>query len=126
MGKTPRAAVLPAGDPAVPLNSCYVVACDREEDAHALAAVLNSMVAIAWLNALSEPARGGYHRYLGWTVALLPMPRDWERARTLLSPLGMRAAAGLDLPADELTRAVARAYRIRPAELEPLLAWTGR
>jgi hypothetical protein len=126
MGKTPRAAVLPAGDPTVPLNSCYVVACDREEDAHALAALLNSMVAIAWLNALSEPARGGYHRYLGWTVALLPMPRDWERARTLLAPLGMRASAGHDVPADELTQTVARAYRMRPAELEPLLAWTGR
>lgn len=126
MGKTPRAIVLAAGDPAVPLNTCYVIACDREEDAHALAAVLNSPVAAAWLNALAEPARGGYHRYLGWTVALLPLPRDWERARTLLAPLGMRARAGRPPDDDELLRAVARAYHVRAADLEPLLAWIGR
>jgi hypothetical protein len=126
MGKRPRAAVLAAGDPSVPLNTCYVIACDREEDAHALAALLNSAVAAAWLNALAEPARGGYHRYLGWTVALLPVPRDWERARTLLAPLGMRAFAGREPDDDELLRAVARAYHVRPGDLEPLLAWIGR
>ena len=126
MGKTPRASVLAAADPAVPLNSCYVIACDREEDAHAFAALLNSAIAAAWLNALAEPARGGYRRYLGWTVALLPIPRDWERARTLLAPLGMRAAAGRPPGEDELSRAVARAYRLRATDLEPLLAWTGR
>jgi hypothetical protein len=126
MGKRPRAAVLAAGDPSVPLNTCYVIACDREEDAHALAALLNSAIAAAWLNALAEPARGGYHRYLGWTVALLPVPRDWERARTLLAPLGMRAFAGREPDDDELLRAVARAYHVRPGDLEPLLAWIGR
>jgi hypothetical protein len=126
VGKAPRAIVLPAGDPAVPLNSCYVIACDREEDAHALATLLNSVVAAAWLNALAEPARGGYRRYLGWTVALLPVPRDWERARTLLAPLGMRASFGGELGQSEALDAVARAYRLRPADLEPLLAWMGR
>ena len=126
MGKAPRAAVLAPGDPAVPLNSCYVIACDREEDAHAFAALLNSTIAAAWLNALAEPARGGYRRYLGWTVALLPVPRDWERARTVLAPLGMRASAGGELGESELAQAVARAYRLRAADLEPLLAWTGR
>ena len=125
VGKTPRAVVLPAGDRSVPLNSCYVVACDREEDAHALATLLNSAVAAAWLNALAEPARGGYRRYLGWTVALLPIPRDWERARTLLAPLGIRAASGGQI-AEELSSVVARAYRMRPGDLEPLLAWMGR
>jgi hypothetical protein len=126
MGKAPRAVVLPPGDPVVPLNTCYVVACDREEDAHALAALLNSPVAAAWLNAVAEPARGGYRRYLGWTVALLPLPRDWERARALLAPLGMRAWAGREPDDDELLRVVSRAYHLRPTDLEPLLAWTGR
>lgn len=126
LGKAPRAVVLAAGDPAVPLNSCYVIACDREEDAHAIATLLNSVVAAAWLNALAEPARGGYRRYLGWTVALLPVPHDWERARTLLAPLGMRASSGAPAAPDEIVHAVARAYRLRPADLEPLLAWMGR
>ena len=125
VGKTPRAVVLAPGDRSVPLNSCYVIACDREEDAHAVAALLNSPVAAAWLNALAEPARGGYRRYLGWTVALLPMPRDWERTRTLLAPVGMRAASGEQVD-EELLSVVARSYRMRPADLEPLLAWMGR
>jgi hypothetical protein len=126
MGKAPRAAVIPPGDALVPLNSCYVVACDREDDAQALAALLNSPVAAAWLNALAEPARGGYRRYLGWTVALLPVPRGWERARSLLAPIAVRAAAGHEPDEEVLLQAVARAYRVRAAELEPLLAWIGR
>ncbi len=126
VGKAPRAIVLAPGNPSVPLNSCYVIACDREDDAHAMATLLNSVVAAAWLNALAEPARGGYRRYLGWTVALLPVPRDWERARALLAPLGTRASSGGDVAPDEMLRAVARAYRLRPADLEPLLAWMGR
>jgi hypothetical protein len=126
IGKAPHAAVIPAGDPTVPLNSCYVINCAHESDALALAAVLNSPVAAAWLNALAEPARGGYRRYLGWTVALLPIPRDWPRARDLLAPIAARAATGVAPEDEELLRAVARAYRLRLADLEPLLAWTGR
>jgi hypothetical protein len=126
IGKTPHAAVIPAGHPVVPLNSCYVIACDREDDAFALAALLNSPIAAAWLNALAEPARGGYRRYLGWTVALLPIPRDWGRARGLLAPIGVRAATGDEPDGSQLLRAVARAYRQRLTDLEPLLAWTGR
>jgi hypothetical protein len=126
IGRVPHAAVIPAGNETVPLNSCYVIPCDDETDAYALAAVLNSAIAAAWLNALAEPARGGYRRYLGWTVALLPIPRDWNRARDLLAPIAARAVAGAAPDDDELLRAVARAYRLRLADLEPLLAWTGR
>ncbi|HJU66342.1 MAG TPA: DNA methyltransferase, partial [Gemmatimonadaceae bacterium] len=72
-GRAPRALVLPAGDPTVPLNSCYVVPCQTSEDAFTLAALLNSPLAAAWLSLLAEPARGGYHRYLAWTMSLLPL-----------------------------------------------------
>lgn len=126
MGKVPRAIVLPSGNPAVPLNSCYVVSCDREDDAHALAALMNSPLAAAWLNPIAEPARGGYRRYLGWTVAFLPVPRDWDRARRLLAPLARRGAEGDEPDDDEMLHVVARAYRLRVADLEPLLAWIGR
>ena len=126
VGKAPRATVLAAGDPSVPLNSCYVMTCDREEDAYALATLLNSTIAAAWLNALAEPARGGYRRYLGWTVAMLPIPTGWERARSLLAPLGVRASSRGDVPEDDMLHAVARAYRLRAADLEPLLVWMGR
>ena len=126
MGRTPRALLLPAGDPTVPLNSCYVVPCDDHDDALALAALLNSSLAAAWLHVLAEPARGGYHRYLGWTVALLPLPRDWRCARKLLAPLAQRALDG-KVPTDcELLEAATRAYRLRAADVAPLIAWCGR
>jgi hypothetical protein len=117
IGRRPRAAVLAAGDPTVPLNSCYVIRCADDVDAWALAALLNSPLAAAWLNAIAEPARGGYRRYLGWTVGLLPIPRDWTRARTLLA----EARFGDD---DRLLDATLAAFRLARPEVASLLQWT--
>jgi len=126
MGRTPRALLLPAGDRTVPLNSCYMVPCDDPIDALALTALLNSSLAAAWLHVLAEPARGGYHRYLGWTMALLPLPRDWRCAREILAPLAERAITG-ELPSTcELLDATARAYRLRASDVAPLIAWAAR
>ncbi|MDB4911580.1 MAG: hypothetical protein JWO39_2403, partial [Gemmatimonadetes bacterium] len=126
MGRAPRALLLPAGDQTVPLNSCYVVPCDDHVNALALTALLNSSLAAAWLHVLAEPARGGYHRYLGWTVALLPLPRDWSYARELLAPLAQRAIDG-DAPTTcELLDAATRAYRLRASDVAPLIAWCAR
>ena len=69
MGRAPRALVLDAGDDTVPLNSCYVARAPHEDDAHALAALLAGPLAAAWLALVAEPARGGWRRYLGWTMA---------------------------------------------------------
>jgi hypothetical protein len=126
IGRTPRALVLDAGDPTVPLNSCYVQRCRDTEDALAFAALLNSALAASWLGILAEPARGGYHRYLGWTMALLPIPRDWPHARALLAPLGRRARDGETVTPHELLVAAVRAYRVRPDDLVPMLEWTSR
>jgi hypothetical protein len=123
-GLTPRATVLEAGEPFVALNSCYVARCTTSGDAYALATLLNSSLATAWLNSIAEPARGGYRRYLGWTLSLLPIPEDWNHARTLLSPLGYRAMHG-DIPADdEILSTVLDAYQLNLADVEPLLSWT--
>jgi hypothetical protein len=95
------------------------------EDAWALEALLSSSVAAAWFEALAEPARGGFHRYLGWTVATLPIPADWPIARVALAELGRRRAqytAGEPL---EQTAVVADAYGIPLRQLEPLLHWYG-
>lgn len=115
-GKRPRALVLPAGDPAVPLNTCYVVRCADDVDAWALAAALNSRLAASWLNALAEPARGGYRRYLAWTVGLFPLPHDWSRAREIL-------AAARGQPDDPLLEAVLAAYRLDRNDVAALLDW---
>jgi hypothetical protein len=125
-GRRPRAAILAAGDPTVPLNSCYVLPCTDPEDALAFAALLNSSLAAAWLDALAEPARGGWHRYLAWTVSLLPIPADWPRARTLLAPLAERAVLGTPPSDTELLDAVCRAYHLKHDDVAPLLAWAHR
>ena len=122
-GRAPRAAMLAAGDPTVPLNSCYVVRCDDVRDALALTALLNTPVAAAWLNAIAEPARGGWHRYLAWTMSLLPLPRDWSRARDILAPIAERALLGDKPSDDDLLLAACHAYRLRRSHVAPLIAW---
>lgn len=124
VGREPRASVLDAGNPTVPLNSCYVTRCQDATDAHALAALLNGALARAWLNAVAEPARGGYRRYFGWTVALLPVPADWSRARDILAPLGERARCGSPPSEVELLDAALAAYGLDAAVVAPLVAWT--
>ena len=126
LGRAPRAVVLPAGDETVALNSCYVVRCPTLDDAHALAVLLNGPLAAAWLNAIAEPARGNFHRYLGWTTALLPIPRDWPRARTILAPIGARACDGTGVATPDLLDAALAAYRLEEIDCEPLLTWTAR
>ncbi|MEP6493718.1 MAG: DNA methyltransferase [bacterium] len=123
VGREPRAAVLEAGDPWVPLNSCYIVRCRDAEDAFAFTALLNGPLARAWLDAIAEPARGGYHRYLGWTVSLLPTPGDWERARRILAPLGERAWHGQTPGESELFEASLDAYALDRRGMAPLVAW---
>jgi SAM-dependent methyltransferase len=123
VGRTPRAVVLAPDDDTVPLNSCYVVRAPSEQDADALAAWFNAPLAIAWLGTIAEPARGGYHRFLGWTMARLPLPADWPSARALLAPLGRAARAGdVPSPTDLHSRSL-RAFHTRAALMEPLLTW---
>jgi hypothetical protein len=118
--------VLPAGDPTVALNSCYAVIAPNEDDAHALATLLNAPPIIAWLTLVAEPARGGYHRFLGWTVARLPIPRDWSRAVAGLARIGRAAAAGSPPDVATHTEAALAAYRLRPRDAAALLSWTHR
>ena len=123
-GRTPRAAVLDVGDPTVPLNTCYSVTCPDIADALAFAAILNSRIAAAWLAAIAEPARGGYHRYLGWTIARLPVPHDWSRAVGLLAPVAECARSGNEPANDDLDALVLAAYNVNHSAVEPLLEWT--
>jgi hypothetical protein len=120
LGRTPRAAVLSAGSACIALNSCYLARCPDLTDALALAALLNGPLAAAWLNAIAEPARGSWHRYLGWTVGLLPIPRDWHHARTRLACLAER---GESVTSGELWDAAVDVYGLSTAAVAPLAAW---
>jgi hypothetical protein len=123
IGRCVQALVLSAGDPWVPLNTCYVLATPDLVDACTLAALLNSPLANAWLGAICEPARGGYRRHFAWSMARLPIPEDWSRARDLLGPLGERGMRGEPASRLELLDAVLDAYRVRHAAAAPLLTW---
>lgn len=123
IGRTLRATVLPPHSTAVPLNSCYGVRLHDPVDAHALAALLNAPTTTAWLSLVAEPARGGYHRFLGWTVLALPLPH-WQRARETLAPIAAKARRGEALHPHALHRATLDAYAIDHADVAPLLAWT--
>ena len=123
-GRRPRAAVLDAFDTTVPLNTCYSIACQTDPDALALAAILNSGVAAAWLGALAEPARGGYKRFLGWTVSRLPVPADWMRARHILADIARKACDGRPPDPGALDLAVLDAYGLDHITFAPLLEWS--
>ncbi len=122
-GLAPRAIAVEAHDRIVALNSCYVARCETMKDAHALATLLNGPLVSAWLNTLAEPARGGYRRYLGWTMSLLPVPSEWGRARDVLAPLGERAILGGAPTQNELLSAALSAYGLQLGEIQPLLSW---
>jgi hypothetical protein len=92
----------------------------------ALAALLNSPVADAWIAAIAEPARGGYRRHFAWTMARLPVPDDWARARDILAPLGGRGLRGDPPGRTELLTAVLDAFRMRHRTVAPLIEWIGR
>lgn len=124
IGKRPTAAILPGGDVSVPLNTCYVVKCAHRADAEAFATILNSPLSAAWLRVLAEPARGGYSRFMGWTVALLPMPRDWPRACDLLAPIARAAATGNPPGDHNILTAVLDAYGLRFDDVASLLEWS--
>jgi hypothetical protein len=123
LARTPRAVFLPRGDRTVPLNSCYVAACDDETDALAFCALLNSPLAAAWLAVLAEPARGGYRRFLGWTMSLLPIPRQWDQVKQALAEL-TRAALGGEPPSTQgVLDVTISAFGLHEADVGPLLRW---
>lgn len=126
VSRGPRATVLPAGSATIPLNTCYVIACSDDTDAAALVTLLNSPLVAAWLDAIAEPARGGYRRYLGWTVSCLPLPANWGRARDVLAPAGARAVAGHEVSDAELFAAACDAYGLGARVVGPLVEWSWR
>ena len=122
-GTNPRAMVVEVGDRTIALNTCYITRCGDPTDAHALATLLNGPLASAWLALIAEPALGGYHRYLGWTMALLPIPLKWSSVRDELAQISVNYSDNSPSRADLLSASL-RAYGLAPSEVEPLLSWT--
>jgi hypothetical protein len=103
-----------------------VLRCRDDADAAAFVALLNSPLMACWLDAVAEPARGGFRRYMAWTIARMPLPRDWSRARDVLAPIGARAVQG-DVPGDpEVLDAACAAFGVSTRSVAPLLEWGWR
>ena len=125
IGKKPTAALLSLGDISVPLNTCYVIKCANDADAETFTTILNSPLSAAWLGALAEPARGGYSRFMGWTLALLPLPSNWARARSLLAPIARAGVTGSPAGDAEILASVLEAYQLRFDDVAALVEWSG-
>jgi methylase of polypeptide subunit release factors len=104
--------------PVVPNQTLYAVAAGSDEEAHLIAAVLNSTVAGALLVAVAERAKDRYYRYFGRTVTMLPWP-DVAAVQAKLAELSRRAHEGADV-AGELDCLVAQAYGVSDVELSAL------
>lgn len=77
---------------AVPLNSVYGIATRTADDAHALAALLNSRWHTALARLRADPARGGYRRFNARVVRELPIPPGAAPAWAALAAMGRRRA----------------------------------
>lgn len=126
IGRSPRACLLPAGNATVALNSCYVVRCSDPVDACALTTLINSPLIASWLKILAEPAQGGYQRYLGWTMALLPVPRQWNRVRRSLAKLCQKAQRGNPPSAEEIFNKTLAAFELTPEDVTHMMLWMDR
>ena len=97
------AAVVPSPD-IVPLNTVYGVATRTADDAHALAALLNTRWCTALARLAADPARGGFRRFNARVVAGLPLPAADSPTWCALTEHGRRRE-----PADALA---AELYRL--------------
>lgn len=84
----------------VPLNTVYGIATRTADDAHALAALLNSRWCTALARLTADPARGGFRRFNARVVGALPFPRVDERTWSLLADLGRRCQPAEELAAE--------------------------
>jgi hypothetical protein len=62
----------------------------------------------------------------GWTVSLMPIPREWDRAIEILAPIAERSAQGRPAGSDEILDAALAALGIAHHEVDALLAWGHR
>lgn len=124
IGRNMRTEVLLQGDPTVPLNTCYAMHMASTEDAFALNALITSPAAEAWIACIAEHARGGFRRYMAWTIAAFPIPRLWIDVRPALAELGRIIAEGRKPDAESHSRIVADAYRVHADDIHPLIEWS--
>ena len=96
----------------VPLNTVYGIATGSDEDALALAAILNTRWCTALARLAADPARGGFRRFNARVVAGLPLPAMDASVWRTLAQHGRRCE-----PADAI---IADLYRLDEADRRAL------
>jgi hypothetical protein len=84
-----RAAAVPAQvrniagirTPVIPLNTVYFAATSSPDESMLLSAYLNSLPLRVFARAIAERAKDRHFRFFAWTIAVLPIPRDWRTNR---------------------------------------------
>jgi hypothetical protein len=114
--------------PIVPLNTVYFVATTSHDESLLLAAYLNSLPLRTFARAIAERAKDAHFRFFAWTVAVLPLPRDWRAgsAAAELSALSVVAHERAGMTREEehrLNSLVAGAYGLSNGELESIAAF---
>jgi hypothetical protein len=114
--------------PLIPLNTVYFVPVQAPERALLLAAYLNSTPVRTLARAVAERAKDARFRFFAWTVAALPLPRDWEEgvAAAALIDIARQAHADGGLDASDAARLddlVARRYGLRDADRDAIQAF---
>lgn len=103
--------------PLVPLNTVYFIATSSARESLLLAAYLNSLPLRVFARAIAERAKDCHFRFFAWTIAVLPLPRDWRdnnsATRLLeLSETAHQRGGMTDADAAELDRLVARSFAL--------------
>ncbi len=123
-----QAAVMPATTwvdgmefPLIPNQTLYSIDTASMEEAHLLAAILNSTVARALTLATAERAKDRHFRFFGSLIAGLPLPRleSESAARHALIRLARQAEAGADVR-EALDIVSMQAYGLEADEMELL------
>jgi hypothetical protein len=103
--------------PMVPNQTLYSLDAATMDEAHVLAALLNSTIVNVLAIAIAERAKDFYFRYFGRTVARIPLPKvaAASDAWTRLLRAARHARRNADRT-DEIDLAVAALYGVSPAE----------
>jgi hypothetical protein len=62
----------------IPLNTVYFIPVDHVDSAHTLAAYMNSLPVRTFARCIAERAKDARFRFFASTVAMIPLPADWQ------------------------------------------------
>ncbi len=110
--------------PLVPNQTLYALDAATLDEAHVIAALLNSTIVNVLAISIAERAKDSYFRYFGKTIARLPIPNVVRESASWTRLLrAARRAAESPAAMQEIDRTVAALYGVSSSEHERLAAF---